>query len=163
MSTEGKQMKSLVVFAAAALLLVAPATASQRGDSAEAVAVNVSHWNSEGQFGKVWDTLHPAYQRIAGRSFWQSCKVKQANSLSAMGIEFDAGSVHATDSFTDTITLPVLGRVNVTAVTLAAKFKLSGKVHSVTDTVNLTKVNGKWKGLWSPADYKAYKAHRCPA
>jgi hypothetical protein len=163
MTTEGEPMKTLVVLITAAFVLAAPATASKNDDSVLKLAVNLSHWNSDGQFGKVWDTMHPTYQKIVGRSFWQSCKVAQANKTSAMGVEFDASSVHVTDSFTDTITLPVLGRVNVTAVTLAAKFKYLGATHSVTDTVNYTKVGGKWKGLWTPAQFKAYKNHKCPA
>jgi hypothetical protein len=34
--------------------------------------------------------------------------------------------------------------------------------HTVRDTVYVTLVGGRLKGLWEPETYRAYKAGRCP-
>ena len=70
----------------------------------------------------------------------------------------------AIDAYPDRVTLPLLGTIRVTAVTL------SGEDHStptpsgtIIDTHLWVKVGSQWKALWTPEQYRAYKAHRCPA
>jgi hypothetical protein len=152
-------MVRVSVLALVALMLFASNTAAQpTGGDAKSVAVDVVRWNFLGQYGRVWQVLHPRYQHVTTRTFWESCKRKNAPT----GIQVK--SLKAVDSYLDTITLPLLGKLHVTAVTLQMRFTtptLSG-TQSVSDTVYMTKVGSAWKGLWEVADYQAYSHHRCP-
>ena len=115
-----------------------------------------------GQYGKVWPYLHPRYQRVTTRPFWEACQRKRAQKRA--GVEWI--SVKATDAYSDKITRPLLGSISVVAITIEEKFKYLGSTQTVRETHYWTPYGGKWKtwvGLWEPATYRAYKAHRCPS
>jgi hypothetical protein len=129
--------------------------------SPQELAVNVIEWNLDQQFGRVWSVLHPRYQRVVKRSFWEGCKWRQAEGqLVGMTMK----SVRAVDSYAATITLPLLGKKHVRAVTLELKYTQPSVKGTQTarETQYFTQVGGEWKGLWDAATYGAYKAHRCP-
>ena len=114
--------------------------------------------NVRGQYGRAWPLLHPRYQRVTTRAFWETCQRKQAQA--DPGIEWL--SIRATDAYADRVTVPLLGRVSVVAVSIEAKYEYLGATRTARDTLYWTKVNGKWRGLWKPEQYRAYRAKRCP-
>ena len=155
-------MKVALVFllVALAMTFLPTATASDE-DEAKRAAVALVWENVYGQYGKVWATLHPRYQRVTTRAFWESCKRKYA----ARHARIEWLSVKATDAYPDRVTLPLLGTIRVTAVTLLAKINERYPYASGTfiDTHLWVKVGSQWKGLWTTEQYRAYKARRCPA
>lgn len=122
------------------------------------IVLEVVSANLRGQYGKVWATLHPRYRKVTTRAFWEGCQRKIA--ADRAGVEFR--SVKVIETYPDRVTLPVLGSVRVTAVTVEAKVEYLGKARTITDTVYVTKVGSRWYGLWEPETYRAYKAKRCP-
>lgn len=84
------------------------------GGDAGKFIVQALNWQTQRQYGRVWRVLDPRYRRAVARSFWEACQRRQADALA--GVEWE--SFKATDSYRDTITLPLLGRVHVTAVTV---------------------------------------------
>jgi hypothetical protein len=145
----------VVVLAATAV----PAATASKEDEAKRVAVALVYANVSAQYGAVWAYLHPRYQRVTTRAFWESCKRKLADKR---GVEFF--DVRAIDAYPDRVTLPLLGTTRVTAVTLQAKFvDRQGGFGTASDTHLWVKVGSEWKALWTLEQYRAYKAHHCPA
>ena len=141
-------------------VLAGPATASlAKYDDLKKLQVAVTWANIRGQYGRVWPILHPRYQRVTTRSFWEECQRKEARKT--QGVEWL--SIRATDAYGDRITLPLLGRVNVVAVSVEANVEYLGAKRTIRDTLYWMKVGGKWRGLWGPETYRAYRVHRCPA
>src|SRR5262245_44242506 len=62
-----------------------------------------------GQYGQVWALLqlHPRYQRVTTRTFWEACQRKHARQTA--GVEWL--SVKATAAYSDRITAPLLGSI----------------------------------------------------
>jgi len=151
---------ALVLVGLVLLTVCGEATASDEG-SAKRVAVALVWANVHAQYGKVWATLHPRYQRVTTRAFWERCKRKAAQEIET----FEWLSVRAIDAYPDRVTLPLLGTIRVTAVTLVANVNHRYPYASGTffDTHLWVKVGSQWKGLWTTEQYRAYKAHRCPA
>ncbi len=67
-----------------------------------------------------------------------------------------------TETYPDRVTLPLLGPVRVTAVSVELKAAILGKTITARETLYVTKVGSTWYGLWEPETYRAYKAKRCP-
>lgn len=65
--------------------------------------------------------LHPRYQAVTTRTFWEACKRKADKA--AAGLEVH--SIRATADYADSIKLPLLGVRKVRAVTLEIRFKPS--------------------------------------
>jgi hypothetical protein len=153
-------MRRIVALALVGLvLIVCQAAAAANEDDAKKAAVALVYENIHAQYGKVWATLHPRYQRVTTRAFWESCKRKEAQKRAGIGWY----SVRAIDAYPDRMKLPLLGTVRVTAVTLLARITdRTGVTGTIIDTHLWVKVGSHWKGLWTPEQYRAYKAHRCP-
>jgi hypothetical protein len=150
---------ALVLVVVALAVTVVPAATASKKDEAKRVAVALVYANINAQYGAVWAYLHPRYQRVTTRAFWESCKRKLAEKR---GIEFF--DVRAIDAYPDRVTLPLLGTIRVIAVTLQAKFvDRQRELGTASDTHLLVRVGSEWKGLWTPEQYRAYEAHRCPA
>jgi hypothetical protein len=153
---------TILAISLALTLIVPPVASSFRAKtSPQDLAVNVLKWNFDRQFGRVWSALHPRYQRVVPRSFWEACKRSEVEGqLSTITMK----SIRAVDSYADTITLPLLGRLHVRAVTLELKYTQASVAGTQTarDTQYFTQVGGEWKGLWDASTYSAYKARRCP-
>jgi hypothetical protein len=134
--------------------------ASAQYEQLKALQVAVTWANIRAQYGKVWPLLHPRYQRVTTRAFWEACQRKRAKKNA--GVKWL--SVKATDAYPDRITLPLLGSIPVVAVSVETRIEYLGTKRTVRDTLYWTTLNGVgWVGLWEPATYRAYKAHRCPA
>lgn len=137
---------------------LAGARASGAGSDPRSLAVQVVKWNFLAEYGRIWQLLDPRYQRLTTRTFWETCKRKNAG----QGLQLK--SIKAIDSYPDSLSLPVVGKVKVVAVALEMKYthpSLSG-VQTANDTVYWERYQGQWRGLWTVADYKAYSNHRCP-
>jgi hypothetical protein len=148
----------LVVVALA--VTVVPAATASKEEEAKTVAVALVWANVHAEYGKVWATLHPRYQRVTTRAFWESCKRKQAQKRAWI----QWVSIRAINTYPDRMKLPLLGTIRLTAVTLLATiFDASGNPGTIIDTHLWVKVGSRWKGLWTTEQYRAYKAHRCPA
>jgi len=115
--------------------------------------------NIRGHYGKVWPLLHPRYQRVTTRAFWEACQRRRARQFA--GVKWL--SVKATGASADRITLPLLGSIPVVGVSVEAKIKYLGSTRTVRDTLYWKLNGGGFASLWDPATYRAYKAHRCPA
>ena len=155
-----KLSATVALLAAMLVLAFSPgAGGATRGDDPRSLAVQVVKWNFLAQYGRIWELLHPRYQAVTTRTFWEACKRKNA----PVGIRMQ--SIKALGSYPDTITLPLLGRIKVTAVTLELRYThpaIKG-VQKAGDTTYWIRYHGTWKGLWRLADYQAYSHHRCPS
>jgi hypothetical protein len=133
--------------------------ASAKYEDLKRLQVALTWANIRAQYGKVWPLLHPRYQRVTTRAFWEACQRKRAKKTA--GVEWL--SVKATDAYSDRITLPLLGSIPVVAVSVEARNEYLGTKRTVRDTLYWTTLKWKWVVLWDRATYRAYKAHRCPA
>jgi hypothetical protein len=150
---------ALVLVVVALAVTVVPTATASKEDEAKRTAVALVWANVHADYGEVWAHLHPRYQRVTTRAFWESCKRKLAAKRGVTWIE-----VRAIDAYPDRVTLPLLGTIRVTAVSLQATVEdRNGTFGTASDTHLLVKVGSEWKGLWTPEQYRAYKAHRCPA
>lgn len=157
----GLQVKLALAAVAAVLVFGTAHEAAQArpaGSDPRSLAVQVVKWNFLGEYGRIWQMLDPRFQRITTRTFWENCKRKNAPA----GVTLK--SIKAIDSYPDQISLPVVGKLKVTAVALEMRYThpaLQG-VQTAHDTVYWERYRGQWKGLWTLADYQAYSHHRCP-
>jgi hypothetical protein len=158
-------MRAFVVLAlVAALPMGAFAPVAETRSSDEQVrqlAVALQWANVNGQYGKVWARLHPVHQRVTTRTFWESCRRKQA----AKDSQVEWLSFRATDAHDDRLPFPLLGTLNVTAVTITTTFKDPlGSRHTIRGATYWIKVgaDAKYRRLWRREEYRAYSAHRCP-
>src|SRR5262245_41520531 len=147
-----------VVVLCLSLVFAGTVSASAKYDQLEQLQVAMTWANIRGQYGKVWPLLHPRYQRVTTRAFWEACQRMRARQTA--GVKWS--SVKATGAYSDRITLPLLGSIPVVAVSVAAKIKYLGSTRTVRDTLYWKLNGGGWASLWDPATYRAYKAHRCP-
>jgi hypothetical protein len=129
--------------------LLAPSAARSRSSNGDSTA-------STGASGK---SCTPSYQRALSRTFWENCLRKKAEAIA----DIEWKSYKAVDSYHDVITLPLLGRTPVEAVTVRAVVEYLGKEQTVSDTRYFVRVGGEWRGVPLSADYRAYKAHSGPA
>jgi hypothetical protein len=146
---------------------VRAAPAKQEFELLKALTVELAWANTRGQYERAWQLLqlHPRYQRVTSRAFWESCQRKRARAQA--GVKWI--SIKGTNVYPDRITLPLLGSTQVAAVSVEAKIEYLGKRRTVRDTFHWAQgdigSNGRWdcNGLWDPETYLAYKAQRCPA
>jgi hypothetical protein len=152
-------VKSLAMAVTAAAIVAPIGRATMTAQSAEAFAVETSWQGIRAQYGRVWPKLHPRCQRVTSRERWEACQRKEARQAA----EWEFLSVRATDAYPDSMRFPLLGRIRFTAVTLRARARHAALgVRTITDTVYVVKVAGRWKGLWEPESYRAYRAGKCP-
>jgi hypothetical protein len=153
--------RAAALIGASLLALAAPATSasSPKYELLKQLQVAQTWASIRGQYGRVWPLLHPQYQRVTTRAFWEACQRKRARKTA--GVEWL--SVKATAAYPDRVTLPLLGSIPVVAVSFEVKSKYLGSTKTVRDTHYWATLNSNWVGLWDPETYRAYKAHRCPA
>jgi len=134
------------------------ACAASAGTDPKSLVREVTNANFRGQYGKIWPSLHPRYRAVTTRAFWESCQRKRADARAGVEVL----SVKVSETYPDRITLPLLGRVAVTAVSVELRVNYLGEPSTVRDTLYVMKVSGTWFGLWDPETYRAYRAKRCP-
>jgi hypothetical protein len=144
---------------ASLLALAAPATSasSTKYELLKQLQVEQTWASIRGQYGKVWPLLHPRYQRVTTRAFWEACQRKRARETA--GVKWL--SVKATAAYPARVTRPLLGSIPVVAVIVEAKIKHLGKTQTVRNTHYWLNSNSGFVALWDPETYRAFKAHRC--
>src|SRR5262245_10967746 len=106
-----------VVVLCLSLVFASTVPASAKWEHVMQLQVAQTWANIHGQYGKVWSLLHPRYQRVTTRAFWEACQRKRARQTA--GVKWI--SVKATDAYgPDRITLPLLGSIPVVAVRVEA-------------------------------------------
>src|SRR5262245_42749682 len=101
-----------VVVVCLSLVFANSVPAAAKYDQWRQLQVALAWANIRGQYGKVWPLLHPRYQRVTTRAFWEACQRKRARQTA--GVKWI--SVKATQAYPDRITLPLLGSIPVVAV-----------------------------------------------
>jgi hypothetical protein len=91
-----------------------------------------------GQFGKVWDTLHPAQQALVSRGAYMDCQ--QSTTPAPTDVK-----VKVIDTFPEPVDIPGTDLVAVPATALTLEITYGGS--SVRRTVHLVDVDGQWRTL----------------
>jgi hypothetical protein len=152
-------MRPTVVAALVLAVLAAPAASTAALSPAQR-AVQVATASLHGRHGVRWGALHPAYQAVVSRARFIACERKNAAALGqieVVGVQAEGTSVYHT-------AMPALGKVDVNDVTLAITFRPgTGKQEQIAEVESLwVSYKGRWVHLYSPDEYRAYKAGKCP-
>ena len=110
-----------------------------------------------GQYGRVWQTLHPSHQAVASRAEFVACQSQTTPFEGKLEIEV----VETSD---EPFRIPgQTSDVPSKAVTLRYTVKVPGvdEPQTATSTTHVVAVDGQWRWILTPKDYKAYKANRC--
>jgi hypothetical protein len=112
-----------------------------------------------GQYGRTWETLHPAHQAVVSRDKYDSCERQSEESAGATKID-----VAVVETYKEPIRVEGDGTVESTAVTLRFSYAnpLTGKPAEEHATVHAVAVGGEWKWILTPKDHKAYAKGECP-
>lgn len=104
-----------------------------------------------GRLDSVYDTLHPAYQRLVPRARFVACTRKAALG----GLD----SIDILDVYDSSVEIPGSGRVDAKAV----RVRLTSSQGSSTTFVNHeVEVGTHWRWVLNDAAARAYRAGRCP-
>jgi hypothetical protein len=111
-----------------------------------------------GQYGRNWETLHPAHQKVVSREKYDACESQDDESVAAKI------SVDVLETYEEPVLLEGSGTVDSTAVTLRFSYDnpLTGKPAEEHATVHAVAVDGEWKWILRPEDYGAYVKGDCP-
>ena len=105
-----------------------------------------------GQLDSAYETLHPAYQRLAPRKRFIAC-----TRTAALG---GLDSIEIVDVYDDPVDIPGSGRVPAKAV----RVRLTSSDGEATTFVNHeVKVGSRWRWVLNAAGARAYRAGRCPS
>ena len=102
---------------------------------------------SRGQSGRLWDTLHPADQAVVSRARYTEC---QSNS------GFDLKKFKVLETYVETI--DVAGKATPST---AVSVQTTSDDGVTTVTMHAVSLNGSWRWILSPADYRAYSQGKC--
>jgi hypothetical protein len=146
----------LVVAALAALVLTAAAwpalSPAQR-------AVTVAKASLKGEHAVRYAALHPKYQAVVSKARFVACERKSASALGTVkivGVDAEGTSVYRTK-------VPALGTQDVNDVTLAITFKQGGQTRIAEVDSLWVAYKGGWVQIYTPDEYNAYKAGKCPS
>jgi hypothetical protein len=148
-----------VVAAAAVGALALPALAYGAGEPAQR-AVAVARASLQGKHDVRWAALHPKDQAVTTKAFFVGCERKNAAGLE--GVTVTRVDPEGTSVYH--LKLPGIGTVDVNDVTLAITFRRgSSKQAKIAEVESLwVSYKGRWVQVYSPDEYAAYKAGRCP-
>jgi hypothetical protein len=117
-----------------------------------------------GQYGRVWESLHPSHKAVVSREEFDACTRQN-----------DGGGTRVTVSVVETYDEPVraLGSTHEegeseikdsTAVTLRFNYSnpLTGKPAEEHATVHAVAIGGEWRWILSPESFNAYVKGECP-
>lgn len=147
--------RRLVAAAAVLTLLAVSSTACGGGGSARGTqsAADFIHQVtvqfSRGQAGLLWDSLHPADQAVVGRARYTAC---QSN------VGFELRRFKVLQTYADTV--DVAGK---STPSTAVSVQVTSDDGITTATMHSVSVDGRWRWILSPADYRAYSQGRCPS
>lgn len=150
--------KRVLLIAAVLLVVVGAAVVALRDDSsgvahseaAEAQARQLE-LESKGQWGRLWDELHPAQQAVVDRDLFASCAQRSTDSP----LVFD--DIDFIESFEEPITVAPMDEP-VESVALTYRLALGSE--SVTRTTHQVLVDGTWR--WSLISVEDYADGECP-
>jgi hypothetical protein len=117
--------------------------------------------NVLGQYGRSWDSLHPFHQAVVSRSRYVDCQSRGDEDTAGYTVD----KTEVLDQYDEPVRIPGQPKdVPSKAVTLRLSVgsPLLKKPVKYTRTVHAVAVNGEWRWILPPEDYRAYKAHRCP-
>jgi hypothetical protein len=111
-----------------------------------------------GQYGRVWEALHPLHQAVALRAEYVDCESRDP-------FRGEIRKIEVVDQYDEPLRIPGQTKdVPSTAVSLrvTVKLPLVEKPQVVTSTGHAVAEGGEWRWVMPPEDYEAYKADRCP-
>lgn len=134
---------------------VTPGTGRPSGDPGRFMA-GVVKLIGENRYGRAWQTLHPAHQRVAPRAAYVSCE-----NLTA--IPGHVQSVKVVRVFDEQFQLTNVLRVPSKAVDVKITFtdSISPEPFVVLHTVHAVAVGARWTWVLPPKRFEAYRAGRC--
>jgi hypothetical protein len=112
-----------------------------------------------GQYGRVWETLHPSHQAVVSRDRFDGCERGDG------GGEGTTINVDVVETYEEPVAVPGTDeRPNSTAVTLRFAYDnpLTGKRVEEHQTLHAILVNGDWKWILAPKTFQAYVKGECP-
>ena len=115
----------------------------------------------KGQYGRVWESMHPDHKAVAPRSRWSRCESEQNDDDEG----YELAGVDVLEVYDEPLQIPgQSGEVDSKAITV--KISVSHPVLedpvSVTDTVHAVAVDGEWTWILTPSDYEAFAKGQCP-
>jgi hypothetical protein len=134
------------------------ATAAKRADDPKSLSLQVARLNLLHQYSRVWPMIDARDRQVTTLNFWETCK----NGLAPQGLRVKSITAAAR---VETLKLPPLGTVRVTVVHLQTRYSLAALtgIHTAHTTIYWARSRGRWRALWTAADYHAYSHRRCPA
>jgi hypothetical protein len=105
-----------------------------------------------GNFGRAWDDLHPAHQRIVSRAQFSRCARQEV----AVG---DLESIEVLDVFDDDIRVAGLRERRAKAVRVRVT-SFHGESFTVAD--HEIKIGDRWRWILNSAAVAAYRRGGCP-
>ena len=103
----------------------------------------------DGQFGRVWDQLHPAHQEVVPRDLYVECSSQQTFPDMEIGVE---------EVYEETMDVARVGPIDTMAVTL--NFTNNGNSQTITE--QLVEVDGEWRWILEEEALAAFEAGECP-
>ncbi len=104
---------------------------------------------SRGQAGPLWDSLHPADQAVVGRARYVAC---QSN------VGFDLKRFKVLQTYPDNVS--VAGKPTPST---AVSVQVTSDDGITTATMHAVSINGTWRWILSPTEYRAYGQGKCPS
>ena len=145
--------------AASALLLLFAAPAHGAPEPAGQYVKRLYRLQVGQQFGKVWDTLHPAQQRLVPRKRYAQCETRRR-----IGYRLELKKIAVLSTETGRFHLEGTSlRVAATTVRIRIDVLVNDFLNRETIDIHVVAVHGKWRWAMERDTALAYKAGRCPS
>ncbi|RIK35377.1 MAG: hypothetical protein DCC58_20585 [Chloroflexi bacterium] len=142
-------MRWSVVFVVLSLALSLSACGGDdESESASAAAEAIFRSYLDRDYGRAWDTLHPAHQALVGRDFFINCNV---------GTSVPWTSVEILREHDEIWDAPELGQQTTRTVEL----RLIGNQDITQGTLHMLQVDGEWRWLLDENVARAFKQGAC--
>ena len=111
---------------------------------------------ADGDYGKAWDSLYPAHQRVAKRSAYVACERRDH-------IPSRVAEIHVLKVVDEQVEVAgESAKAPGAAITLRLRVGADDFGDAVTDTFHAVAVDGGWAWILPEARYEAYRAGHCP-
>jgi hypothetical protein len=168
-------MKKLLVLCAVASLVLAASGAAktrpQTGNGIEAagsaawpavaaqLAKNIAKDSFDHEYARVWDYLHPTYQKAVSQAHWQACQ--NHHPAAPRNIKITRVAVAQANELP--VDLSLLGHQNVQEIQVYVQYKTPALAESQVAVLYTfwLKQAGKWQAVWLSDEYQAYKSGSC--
>lgn len=111
------------------------------------------------EFGRSWDELHPAHQKIVTRERYSRCR---AELYDRTGVSAELASFGVLEVEDKSIDLPEIPQTTAKAVTVELVLRAGGRTQSVVETLHAIQVENHWVWILSEGALRAYKAGSSP-